>query len=50
MVCTPGEAYHCFMTTDIDVLVIGDFLLLKTEQPEGARPNLEAYLGRYGND
>jgi len=50
VVCTPGEAYHCFMATDIDVLVIGNFLLLKEEQPEGARPSLEAYLGRYGND
>ena len=38
------------MNTDLDALVIDDFLLLKDEQPAGARPNLEAYLGRYGND
>jgi carbamoyltransferase len=50
VVCTPQEAYHCFMATDIDALAIGDFLLLKEEQPEGARPDLKAYLGRYGND
>jgi carbamoyltransferase len=50
MVCTPAEAFHCFMATDIDVLVIGDFLLLKEDQPTAGRPNLEAYLGRYGND
>jgi carbamoyltransferase len=50
VVCTPGEAYHCFMATDIDALVLGDFLLLKDEQPTGARPDLAAYLGRYGND
>ncbi len=50
VVCTPQEAYHCFMATDIDVLVIGDFLLLKEDQPAGARPNLEAYLGKYGSD
>jgi carbamoyltransferase len=50
VVCTPEEAYHCFMATDIDALAIGDFLLLKGEQPEGARPDLKAYLGRYGND
>jgi len=39
IVCTPGEAYACFMRTDIDALVIGPFLLRKTEQPgwsEGA--------------
>lgn len=50
VVCTPQEAYHCFMATDIDALVLGDFLLLKDEQPAGARPDLAAYLGRYGND
>jgi len=50
IVCTPADAYRCFMATDIDVLVIDDLLLLKAEQPAGARPNLEAYLGRYGND
>jgi hypothetical protein len=38
------------MATDIDALVLGDFLLLKEEQPAGARPDLNAYLGRYGND
>jgi carbamoyltransferase len=50
VVCTPAEAYHCFMATDIDVLVIGDFLLMKEEQPAGSRPSLDAYLGKYGND
>jgi len=50
IVCTPSDAYRCFMATDIDALVIDDLLLLKAEQPEGARQNLEAYLGRYGND
>jgi carbamoyltransferase len=48
--CTPGDAHHCFMATDIDVLVIDDFLLLKERQPGSARPDLGAYLGRYGND
>ncbi len=50
VVCSPNDAYRCFMATDIDVLVIGDFLLLKEEQPAGNRPDLGAYLGRYGND
>jgi carbamoyltransferase len=50
VVCTPEEAYHCFMATDLDALVIGDFLLLKEDQPTDARPSLEAYLGKYGND
>jgi carbamoyltransferase len=34
IVCTPAEAYACFMRTGIDVLVLGDFILLKSEQPE----------------
>ncbi len=35
IVCTPAEAYACFMRTEMDALVIGDFVLLKGEQ--GAR-------------
>lgn len=50
IVCTAADAYRCFMTTDIDVLVIDDLVLLKEEQPAAAKPDLESYLGRYGND
>jgi carbamoyltransferase len=32
IVCTPADAYRCFLETDMDVLVIGNFLLLKEEQ------------------
>ena len=31
-VCTPDEAYKCFMRTDMDYLVIGSMLLTKSEQ------------------
>lgn len=31
-VCTPAEAYTCFMRTDMDYLVIGSMLLTKSEQ------------------
>jgi carbamoyltransferase len=34
IVCTPHDAYVCFMRTDMDYLVLGPFLLHKTEQPE----------------
>ncbi|MBT8405707.1 MAG: hypothetical protein KJP18_17755, partial [Gemmatimonadetes bacterium] len=34
MVCTPEDAYRCFMRTDMDVLVLGNCLLEKSEQPE----------------
>ena len=34
IVCTPEDAYTCFMRTEMDHLVVGPFLLDKTEQPE----------------
>ena len=33
-VCTPEDAYKCFMRTEMDYLVVGNYLLSKTEQPE----------------
>ncbi|MDP3774029.1 MAG: carbamoyltransferase [Gemmatimonadales bacterium] len=34
IVCTPADAYQCFMRTHIDHLVLGPFLLDKATQPE----------------
>lgn len=34
IVCTPEDAYRCFMRTEMDCLVLGSFLLKKSEQPE----------------
>lgn len=33
IVCTPADAYRCFMRTHIDALVLFPFLLLKGDQP-----------------
>jgi carbamoyltransferase len=33
IVCTPYDAYRCFMRTEMDVLVLGNYLLLKGDQP-----------------
>ncbi len=33
IVCTPRDAYLCFMRTEMDVLVVGSFLLQKGSQP-----------------
>jgi carbamoyltransferase len=33
IVCTPDDAYLCFMRTGIDVLVLEDLVFLKEEQP-----------------
>ncbi|HKO16295.1 MAG TPA: carbamoyltransferase N-terminal domain-containing protein [Gemmatimonadaceae bacterium] len=35
MVCTPADAYACFMRTDIDWLAMPPFLLSRAEQPRG---------------
>lgn len=32
IVCTPEDAFNCFMGTEMDVLAIGDFLLYKGDQ------------------
>ena len=34
IVCTPDDAYRCFMRTEMDYLVAGDYLFTKTDQPE----------------
>ena len=34
IVCTPEDSYRCFMRTEMDVLVIDDFILYKQEQPD----------------
>jgi carbamoyltransferase len=33
VVCTPEDAWRCFMRTEMDALVLGNHLLLKSEQP-----------------
>lgn len=33
IVCTPEDAYRCFMRTDMDALVVGDYLFEKRRQP-----------------
>ena len=34
IVCTPEDAYRCFMRTEMDYLVMNNFLFVKTEQPK----------------
>lgn len=32
IVCTPEDAYRCFMRTDMDYLILGDYILAKADQ------------------
>ena len=33
IVCTPEDAYRCFMRTEMDTLVLGNHVLRKSQQP-----------------
>jgi len=37
IVCSPGDAWRCFMRTGMDALVVGNHLMLKSEQDEHER-------------
>jgi carbamoyltransferase len=39
IVCTPADAYKCFMRTEMDVLVIESLIFIKEEQPEWKEAN-----------
>jgi carbamoyltransferase len=50
IVCDPRDAYRCFMATNMDVLVMEDFVLEKAEQPESAAERAAGHLGRFAPD
>ncbi|MGB5220742.1 MAG: carbamoyltransferase [Polyangiales bacterium] len=50
IVNTPEDAYRCFMATDMDALVIDDFVLRKADQPTAARVDREQHLHRFALD
>lgn len=47
IVCTPEDAFRCFMGTEIEVLAVGNCLLRKEAQPEGMR---QRYEGKFELD
>lgn len=51
IVCSPRDAYECFLATEMDALVIDRFVLLKPEQPrmnDRSGPSRPAQRGRKG--
>ena len=42
IICTPTDAFKCFMGTEMDVLAIGNYLLYKDHQNEALKENYEA--------
>jgi carbamoyltransferase len=50
IVCTPADAFRCFMGTDMDALALERFLLVKSEQPDSMRPERDEYLSNFELD
>jgi carbamoyltransferase len=50
IVCSPEHAYRCFMATNMDALVLGDFVLLKDEQPDAKSYPVDEYLAQFQLD
>jgi carbamoyltransferase len=51
IVCTPEDAYRCFLATDMDALVIEDAVVLKADVPaEVAAAGRAAHLARFELD
>jgi carbamoyltransferase len=50
IVCTPEDAYRCFMATDMDALVIENFVLWKEEQPAAMAHEIDEYLAQFPLD
>ncbi len=45
IVMTPDDAYRCFMNTEMDCLVIGDYVFEKTAQPAWEKADIEKIYG-----
>lgn len=41
IICSPEDAFHCFMGTEMDMLVVGNFILRKEDQDESLKQNYE---------
>jgi carbamoyltransferase len=50
IVCTPENAFHCFRSTNMDVLVLEDFVLYKDQQTEMRQVEIDEYLAQFELD
>jgi carbamoyltransferase len=50
IVCSPEDAYRCFMATDMDCLVLEGYVLLKQDQSQARGEESEAYKAQYARD
>ena len=47
IVCTPEDAYRCFMATDMDCLVLENHILVKQDQAFSILPGIDSYRRKY---
>ncbi len=50
IVCSPEHAYRCFMATNMDVLVLENFVLFKEDQPGATKHEVDEYLAQFSLD
>ena len=50
IVCSPQQAYRCFLATNMDVLVLENFVLRRDEQPHLKPVEIEKYLSQFQLD
>ena len=50
IVCTPEDAYSCFLGCNMDALVMEDVVLLKEEQKEADQQTIDAYKAKFELD
>ena len=50
IVCSAEDAYRCFMATNMDVLVLEDFVLYKEEQPQAQQHEVDDYIAKFELD
>lgn len=50
IVCTPEEAYRCFMMTEMDALALGSHVMLKSEQTQIAQSQRNDHLAQFQLD
>ena len=50
IVCSPEDAYRCFLATNMDVLVLENQILYKQEQPQAKQHEIDEYKARFQLD
>ena len=48
--CTPEDAYRCFMATEMDVLVLENHVLIKSKQPQSNHISKDQHVTQFELD